>query len=457
MAIAKKTKTVFFCTQCGAEHPKWQGQCRECSEWNTLAEETVSTSKATKKMIGAYQTTRLPDITTERLSGFASGIVEFDRVLGGSLLPGMVILLGGEPGIGKSTILLQLANAYSELGLNILYVTGEESLPQIKLRSQRLKAVGDNVTVMNSTVVEEISDTIDKSEYHVVLVDSIQTMASAMLDSAPGTVGQVRESAGRLIGLAKSKSIALFLVGHITKDGMVAGPKVLEHMVDTVIYFEGDSSHMYRMLRPTKNRFGSTTEVGIFEMTPAGLIEVANPSSLFLSDHNDQARPGSVVTGLCEGSRPILVEVQALVTSSNYGNPQRVAGGMDNKRLALLLAILEKRCDYPMGANDVFVSVAGGMKLSEPACDLPLMLAIVSSLTNRALPSDCMAAGEVGLSGEVRGINMIERRLTEASRMGFKRVVIPETNSSQVSKELSRKLEIISVDSIQSAVDKLIG
>jgi DNA repair protein RadA/Sms len=214
---------------------------------------------------------------------------------------------------------------------------------------------------------------------------------------------------------------------------------------------------MYRMLRPTKNRFGSTTEVGIFEMTPSGLIEVVNPSSLFLSDHNDQARPGSVVTGLCEGSRPILVEVQALVTSSNYGNPQRVAGGMDNKRLALLLAILEKRCDYPMGTNDVFVSVAGGMKLSEPACDLPLMLAIVSSLTNRALPADCMAAGEVGLSGEVRGINMIERRLTEASRMGFKRVVIPETNRSQISKELSSTLEIISVDSIQSAVDKLIG
>ncbi|MCK4633082.1 MAG: DNA repair protein RadA, partial [candidate division Zixibacteria bacterium] len=339
MALGRKNKTAFFCSQCGAEHPRWQGQCRECNQWNCLIEENVPARRSETTRAASAEKKTIPEIEPIGRSGFRSGINEFDRVLGGQLLPGTAVLLGGEPGIGKSTLLLQLAEAYSRENLPVLYVTGEESLPQIKQRAERLQIVGTKVTVVNTTSLEEIIELVGKNDFRVVLVDSIQTVASSQFDSPPGTVAQVRESAGRLISLAKANDIALFLVGHITKDGMVAGPKVLEHMVDTVVYFEGDRTHLYRMLRPTKNRYGPITEVGIFEMMPQGLVEVANPSSLFLADHGGKARSGSVVTSICEGSRPILVEIQALVTAANYGNPQRVAGGTDNKRLALLLAI----------------------------------------------------------------------------------------------------------------------
>ncbi len=454
MIAGKKVKTAFFCTQCGAEHPRWQGQCRECGQWNTLVEEKVAAShskSARKQSAASVKLTDIEDIPPD--NGYRSGIIEFDRVLGGQLLPGMTILLGGEPGIGKSTLILQAAEAFSRQGLSILYVTGEESLAQLKLRAQRLDVEGANITAVNANLLEDIIDTVTHDDYHVVLLDSIQTVSSAQFDSPPGTVAQVRETAHRLIQLAKSKGFALFLVGHVTKDGMVAGPKLLEHMVDTVIYFEGDSTQLYRMLRATKNRFGSVAEIGLFEMMPQGLVEVGNPSSLFLSEHYRDRRSGSIVTAVCEGNRPILVEVQALVTSANYGTPQRVAGGIDNKRLALLLAILEKRCGYPMGVNDVFVSVAGGLKLSEPALDLPLLVAIVSSLRDKPIDPQTLIVGEVGLSGEVRGVTQADRRVNEAAKMGFKRVVLPR---SHIEKLGTQSIAMTGVDSIQQALDEVL-
>jgi DNA repair protein RadA/Sms len=454
MIPGKKSRVAYFCAHCGAEHAKWQGQCRECSQWNSLVEEKVVTRRRRDEGIATTEKKLISDIDVGSQSGQRTGIAEFDRVLGGQLLPGMTVLLGGEPGIGKSTLLLQAAEAYSKQNLSVLYVTGEESLAQLKLRSSRLKVSGDRITAMNTTSVDEVMSVLAAEKYDVVLVDSIQTMAASDLDSPPGTVAQVRESSHRLITNAKATGYGLFLVGHVTKDGLVAGPKLLEHMVDTVAYFEGDSSHLYRMLRAVKNRFGSVSEIGLFEMQPEGLVEVSNPSSLFLSNVRGDPRPGSVVTVVCEGSRPILVEIQALVTPASYGTPQRVAGGIDNKRLALLLAILEKRCGYPLGANDVFVSVAGGLRLSEPALDLPLMIAIASSLLNRPVDSLTAVVGEVGLSGEVRGVTMIDRRINEAARLGFTSMVMPEVNSR---KPGTQSIKLLGVADIQTALDSALG
>lgn len=453
MIQKKKTKTAYYCSQCGAEHPRWQGQCKECSEWNSLIEErVVNTKKIALDIDDTIRPCLLPDISTENLKGYHSNINEFDRVLGGQLLPGSAILIGGEPGIGKSTLLLQAAEAYSIQGMNVAYVSGEESPAQLKQRAQRLNINGDNITVISATIVEDIINIISNGKYQIVLIDSIQTTSSSTLDSPPGTVAQIRESAYQLILQARSKNYALFMVGHVTKDGNVAGPKLLEHMVDTVIYFEGDNSHLYRILRATKNRFGAVSEIGLFEMMTEGLVEVTNPSSLFLTDRDNNARTGSVVTAICEGQRPILVEIQALVTPTNYGTPQRVAGGIDNKRLALLLAILEKKCGYPMGNNDVFVSVAGGLKLTEPVIDLPMMAAIVSSLLNKSIGNDVILIGEVGLSGEVRGITMIEQRIKEAKNMGFKTVIAPESNSERF---VNDKIKIIGASQLQQALDIL--
>ncbi|MBD3332839.1 DNA repair protein RadA, partial [candidate division GN15 bacterium] len=364
------------------------------------------------------------------------------------------VLIGGEPGIGKSTLMLQAAEGYSSQGLPVLYVTGEESLPQIKLRADRLGAGGERIELLNATSLEEIQAAIESGAWSVAIIDSVQTTASEMLDSPPGTVAQVRESAKQLISLARGRDMALLLVGHVTKEGMVAGPKVLEHMVDTVMYFEGDATHLYRILRCTKNRFGSIAEIGVFEMTPSGLGQVSNPSSVFLSEHQGRPQAGSVVTSLCEGTRPILIEVQALATSASYGNPQRVAGGIDNKRLALLLAILEKRCEYPMGANDVFVSVAGGLRVSEPAVDLPLVVAIASSVTNRVIDPQTLVVGEVGLSGEVRTVTQVDRRIAEAAKLGFTRMVLPQSNLNKV---VERPIELIGVSSLQQALDVVLG
>ncbi|MDH3891129.1 MAG: DNA repair protein RadA [candidate division Zixibacteria bacterium] len=450
MVTPRKTKTAFYCSQCGAEHSKWQGQCRECAQWNCLIEERMPTKSSPRTQTSNADSSLLSSIGIEQQSGFTSGIVEFDRVLGGQLLPGMTVLLGGEPGIGKSTLVLQAADAYSQQGLNVLYITGEESLPQIKRRADRLQVSGDNITVVNSSSLEQMIERVGSNDHQVVIIDSIQTVASELFDSPPGTVAQVREAANKLITMSKAGGWALFLIGHVTKEGLVAGPKVLEHMVDTVVYFEGDSAHLYRMLRATKNRFGSIAEIGLFEMAERGLIEVANPSSLFLTGHSNETRSGSVVAGIVEGNRPILVELQALVTAAGYSNPQRVAGGIDNRRLSLLLAILEKRCDYPMATNDVFVSVAGGLKLSEPGIDLPLLVAIVSSLLNRAIDPKTILVGEVGLSGEVRPVAMIDRRINEAARMGFTRMILPQANLDKLT---DRPLQLTGVTNLQQALE----
>jgi len=453
MATSRKTKTAYFCSQCGAEHGKWQGQCKECNAWNSLIEERVPAKRKSSKTASTIEKRTIAQISPESRRGYRSGLAELDRVLGGQLLPGMTILIGGEPGIGKSTLMLQAAERYSQQNLPVLYLTGEESLPQIKIRADRLGVTGDNITVVNTTSLEEAVGLVADNNYAVVLVDSIQTMASGQFDSPPGTVGQVREAANQLVTLAKAQGFSLFLVGHVTKEGMVAGPKVLEHMVDTVVYFEGDTSHLYRVLRAVKNRFGSSSEIGIFEMNSKGLTEVSNPSSFFLSDDTHANRTGAVVTGMCEGDRPLLVEVQALVTPATYGNPQRVAGGIDNKKLALLLAILEKRCDYPMGTHDVFASVAGGLRLSEPALDLPIIVAIVSSLTNKPVDGETLVVGEVGLSGEVRAVTNIDRRVTEAAKLGFKTVILPQRNLSQVS---TKSIELIGIKDLQTALDRII-
>ncbi len=449
MIEGRKTRTAYFCSQCGAEHPRWQGQCRECAVWNCLIEERLPDRKRAAHKRAPAEVRTIAEISDESLDGHRSGLAEFDRVLGGQLVAGMTILLGGDPGIGKSTLMLQAADAYSKQGLAVLYISGEESLSQIKIRANRLNVSGDAITVANVTALDEIVHLIENTEYAVILVDSIQTVASPQFDSPPGTVAQIREAASSLITLAKKKGFALFLVGHVTKDGLVAGPKVLEHMVDTVLYFEGDSAHLYRILRATKNRFGSVAEIGLFQMASDGLIEVTNPSSLFLAGDLSEARPGAVVAGICEGNRPLLIEVQALVSRANYGTPQRVAGGIDNKRLALLLAILEKRCDYPMSAHDVFVSVAGGLKLSEPALDLPILVAIASSLLNKPVLRKAMVVGEVGLSGEVRGITLIDRRAAEASKLGFETIIIPHSNRSHLH---DKSLRVIGVKDIQSAL-----
>lgn len=452
MAVRKSEKSAFFCRNCGAEHPKWQGQCRDCGEWNSLIEERVVKTGKKRIKSNSSPSMRLPDITEPEQKGFLSGISELDRVLGGQLLPGMVVLLGGEPGIGKSTLLLQAAGRYGESGLNTLYVTGEESLPQLKRRSVRLGVNSNRIQVANTTALDDVVNLIAGNQYQLVLIDSIQTLSSSDFDSPPGTVGQVREVASQLITLAKAGNFALFLVGHVTKEGLVAGPKVLEHMVDTVIYFEGDNSHLYRVLRAAKNRFGSVAEIGVFEMSSEGLQEVTNPSLLFLGKHATP-RSGAVASGLCEGQRPLMIEIQALVTAANYGNPQRVAGGVDHRKLALLLAILEKRGGYPMGTHDVFVSVAGGLRVTEPALDLAIVAAIVSSLTNNVVDHRTLVIGEVGLSGEIRPVVNYDLRIGEAAKLGFKRAIVPESNAEQ---SHVGGMEIIPVADVQAALEAIL-
>ena len=433
---------------------RWQGQCKECAAWNSLVEERVPTKGKARRSSGHVEHVKLLEISEHPIQGYFSGIGELDRVFGGKLLPGMTVLLAGDPGIGKSTLLLQAAEAYSARNLGVLDVTGEDSLSQIKMRAARLNVGGKNIAVVNATDIEDIIAVIQSSLPAVVLIDSIQTVSSGQFDSPPGTVAQVREAAQQLIRVAKEQSVALIMVGHVTKEGLVAGPKVLEHMVDTVVYFEGDSSHLYRLLRATKNRFGSVDEIGLFEMGPHGLTEVLNPSSFFLSSDDSVSRVGTVVTAVCEGNRPLMVEIQALVASANYGSPQRVAGGIDHRKLALLLAILEKRCGYPMATHDVFVSVASGLRVNEPALDLPIMVAIVSSLLNKPVDHRAVVIGEVGLSGEVRGVTLSDRRVSEAAKLGFQQVIVPRANKPQIN---ATGVTVIEVHEIQQAIDIILG
>ena len=420
-----KTRTAFFCRECGNETPRWQGQCPACREWNTLVEEPAAPRRKGSggdvpavRVASDAVPVRLRDVEGTERRRWATGLGELDFVLGGGIVPGSVVLVGGEPGIGKSTILLQVAARLEGAGLRTLYVSGEESAHQVKLRAERLGAHADEVTLLAETELDSILLRAAEIGPEVLLVDSIQTVYTPELEGAPGNVGQVRECAARLQRFAKQTGTAVFLVGHVTKGGGIAGPKTLEHIVDTVLYFEGEGGVDHRVLRATKNRFGGVDEIGVFRMTAEGLVPIPNPSELVLGDRSTRIS-GSAVVATMEGTRPLLVEVQALAAKASYGAPQRVSTGYEHKRLALLLAVLEKRAGIPFGALDVFLNVVGGLRLAETAGDLAVAVALASSVYDRAVPADAVFIGELGLGGEVRPVGQVERRLAEAARMGF--------------------------------------
>ena len=433
--MAKAIKTVFYCQQCGNESAKWVGQCPACKAWNTMVEEPVkvmSASRAAKAgaagggrgISSGLRPVSLSEVDLSAEPRVRTGIGELDRVLGGGLVPGSLVLLGGDPGIGKSTLLLQMSAELAKAGKQVLYVSGEESLRQIGLRAERLGGVSGSLKFLCATELDQISESVLAMKPFLVVIDSIQTMYNPEVSSAPGSVSQVRETTGVLMRLAKENGITFFIVGHVTKDGTVAGPRVLEHMVDTVLYFEGDRYEVYRVLRGTKNRFGSTNEIGLFEMKGDGLSEVLNASEYMLSGRPLGAS-GSCVTCAVEGTRPLLIEVQALLNTTAYGFPKRQATGTDFNRVSLIMAVLEKRLGLPLGTQDAYINLAGGMKQNEPAIDLGIVLAILSSYRNRALDDRMVAFGEVGLSGEVRAVQMAEKRVQEAAKLGFTTIVLP--------------------------------
>ncbi len=430
-----KNKTVYSCSSCGHQQSKWFGRCPQCNEWNTAAEERIQPTTPHEKAVRSESAVRhspvqsLPEITLSEKDRYSTGISEVDRVLGGGILPGAAILLGGEPGIGKSTILLQIADKISREYGRVLYLSGEESPPQIKLRAERLKANSTELFIKPETQVEEMISSIRSLQPYLAVVDSIQTTVWSELGSAPGSVGQVRDCAAILVRLAKETDTPIVLVGHVTKEGNIAGPRILEHLVDVVLNFEGDRHQNYRLLRGTKNRFGSTHEIGIFEMTGSGLQEVSNPTSTFAGSGGHRP-PGSVVTVTLEGNRPLLIEVQALVAPFHgYGFPRRTATGVDNNRLAMILAVLEKRLNIPLGARDIFVNVTGGISIDEPAGDLGIAIAILSSYFDTPVPYQYTIFGEIGLSGELRPVRGAEQRLAEARQLGYHQGVIPEGNA----------------------------
>jgi DNA repair protein RadA/Sms len=433
--MAKPPKTVFVCQECGAQSPKWLGRCADCSAWNSFVEERPQDPVAAADggphryaLAGAASTARLySEITLEEHARISTGIDEFDRVLGGGIVPGSLVLLGGEPGIGKSTLLLQAAANIARTAGAVLYSSGEESAHQIKSRGERLAVGTAPLYLLAETCLERILEEIARIKPALIIVDSVQTVFSLKFQSAPGSIGQVREAATQLLFTAKGQNIPTFLVGHITKDGSLAGPKALEHVVDTVLYFEGERHHSHRVVRAVKNRFGAASELGVFEMTASGLRPVPNPSKMFLAERPVNA-PGSAVLCSVEGSRPILVEMQALVTSSTYGNARRMASGIDQARLSLLLAVLEKRAGLNLIGDDVFVNVAGGMTVDEPASDLSVLAAIASSVRNRVIPATTAMFGEVGLAGEIRGVTQAPLRVREAAQMGFRRCIMPAAN-----------------------------
>jgi DNA repair protein RadA/Sms len=458
--MAKPPRTVFVCQDCGAQSPKWLGRCADCGAWNSVVEERLQPAPEPGTALHRYggegpaSTARLySDIEMNDSARLSTGIDEFDRVLGGGVVPGSLVLLGGEPGIGKSTLLLQAAANMARAIGPVLYSSGEESEHQIKSRGERL-AVGDApLFLLAETCLERILDEIARIKPALVIVDSVQTIFSLKFQSAPGSIGQVREAATQLLFTAKGQNVPTFLVGHVTKDGSLAGPKALEHVVDTVLYFEGDRHHSHRVVRAVKNRFGAISELGVFEMTSAGLRAVPNPSKMFLAERAANA-PGSAVLCSVEGSRPILVEVQALVSSSSYGTARRMASGLDQQRLSLLLAVLEKRAGLNLAGDDVFVNVAGGMTVDEPASDLGVLAAIASSVRNRIIVPTTAVFGEVGLAGEVRGITQAALRVREATQMGFLRCVMPEANID--GNEAIGPCELVGVRTVGEALDALL-
>ncbi len=447
-----KQKIKYICSNCGFESVRWQGKCPQCNEWNSFSEEFVEAKKTAKKQkVKDENIFQLSEVDSKEDIRITTGISEFDRVLGGGLIVGSVVLIGGDPGIGKSTLVMQAA---SSTNAKILYVTGEESVKQINLRAKRLKVKEDNILILSETDLDIITSAIDKVKPEVVIIDSIQTMHKPEYDNAPGTVTQIRECTNFLMHLAKTLNFSVILIGHVTKEGFLAGPKVLEHIVDTVLQFEGEKNYSYRILRAQKNRFGNTNEIGIFEMHEDGLTEVKNPSQIFLSERNEDVT-GAVVTASIEGSRPVLLEVQALVTPTNFGNPQRVTTGFDYRRLSILLAVLEKRAGMRLSSHNVFLNIAGGLKIDEPAIDLAVCAAVASSLKNQAANHNFVVLGEVGLGGEIRSVGHIEKRILEAEKLGFDTVVLPKNNMKSLKSK--NKIKLISVENISDAISKILN
>ena len=427
--MAKAKTTAFFCKECGFESAKWAGQCPACRAWNTMVEEPVGKKESSRRMMAderkaAAKPVTLAEVSIEEQDRISTGYRELDQVLGSGIVAGSLVLVGGDPGIGKSTLLLQVCRNLAASGHKVLYISGEESLKQIKLRANRIGKVTGQLLFLCETSLDEIEEAIRETKPEIVIIDSIQTMYRDDITSAPGSVSQVRESTNILLQIAKGMGISVFIVGHVTKEGVVAGPRVLEHMVDTVLYFEGDRNASYRILRGVKNRFGSTNEIGVFEMQEQGLAEVENPSEYLLSGRPEEAS-GAVVACSLEGTRPILLEVQALVAQTNFGMARRTAAGTDYNRVNLLMAVLEKRCHYEMSRYDAYVNIAGGVRMNEPALDLAIILALVSSLKDRPVNPKCIIFGEVGLSGEVRAVSMAEQRVREAAKLGFESCILP--------------------------------
>ena len=448
-----KTKTIFVCSECGYESPKWLGKCPACNAWNTFYEEKEQKAVTLDgKVKEAAKPKALNSVEGKEAIRMKTGYQELDRVLGGGLVKGSLVLVGGEPGIGKSTLILQLCNKLSSDG-KVLYVSGEESAEQVKLRADRLSISSDNIMFLGETDIDAIDNEITNMNPKLVVIDSIQTMYSNEITSAPGTVSQVREITARIMRVCKANQITTIIIGHVTKDGNIAGPRVLEHMVDTVLYIEGERYFSYRIVRTVKNRFGSTNEVGMFEMQNEGMCEVTNPSSILISEGSDKYS-GSVIICTIEGTRPLLVEVQALTTMSVYGIPKRTANGIDFNRLALLIAVLEKRSNLSLGNQDVYLNVVSGMRITEPAVDLGVALVVASSFKNISIPKDIAVIGEVGLTGEIRSVNLIDKRLKEIERLGFKRCLIPEKNKKLLKDTYN--LDIIGVRNINDAL-KAVG
>ena len=456
--MAQKSKTVFVCSSCGYETPKWLGKCPECGEWASLQEEvriakgSSADSKAAKP--SSVRSYTLKEIEPDNEIRYKTGMSELDRVLGGGIVKGSLVLLSGDPGIGKSTVLLQICQQLGKK-LDIMYVSGEESYNQIKLRADRLGVTTENLRILCETDVQAVCEHIRSAKPNLVIVDSVQTMNYTELSSSPGSVTQVRESANLLMRIAKSMSAPVIMVGHVNKDGNIAGPKVLEHVVDAVLYFEGERNLSFRILRAVKNRYGSTNEIGVFEMTDRGLVEVENPSEMFIAGRPKNT-PGTCVACVMEGTRPILAEIQGLVTPTAYGNPRRMTNGFDYNRMAMLIAVLEKRGGYCLSNFDAYINIVGGMKLDEPALDLTIAMALVSSLKDYAIRDDVLAFGEIGLAGEVRAISHCEQRVKEAARLGFNKCIIPRHNLKSVPAKLTEKIEIVGVRTIRQAFEALI-
>ena len=457
--MAKTSATVYACQKCGHQSPKWLGKCPDCGEWNSLVEERARPAVGGKDNLarGGFRLREVHpvaygEIESQDEARISSGISEFDRVLGGGVVPGSLVLIGGEPGAGKSTLLVTVADKLSGQGVTVLYVSGEESERQIKMRGERLGLQATNLYLLPETNLESIFDEIERMNPGAVIVDSIQTIFSSKIESAPGSVSQVREVAGQFLLLAKNRSIPVFLIGHVTKEGSIAGPKALEHIVDTVLYFEGERHHQHRIVRATKNRFGATNELGVFEMTGQGLVPVANPSQMFLQERPTNVA-GSVVAACMEGTRPVLVEIQALVSGSKYGTGRRMTQGFDANRVALLIAMLEKRVGLHLLGDDVFVNVAGGLEIDEPAADLGVVAAMASSFKNLPVDPQTVVCGEVGLTGEVRAASHAAVRAREAQALGFKKIIMPASNTTGLERLLG--LRVVGVRSVEEALDEM--